>query len=119
MAEELLLSLVLKEPGLLDQTGDLTEDSFSSPLLGRAYAQLRSRHRQALEVSLGVLKDFTPEEMSHLAGILRQQEAPVSEDALADCIRTIRGENRKRQVTSDDDLLALRNQLKERKGLKL
>ena len=119
MAEELLLALVLKEPGLLDQTGELKEDTFSSPLLGRAYGQLLSRHRQALDVSLSILTGFTPEEMSHLAGILQRQEAPVNESALADCIRTIRSENRKRQVTSDDDLMALRDQLKERKGMKL
>jgi hypothetical protein len=119
MAEELLLALVMKEPGLLDQTGELTGESFSSPLLGRVFDQLLSRHRQALEVSLGVLSGFTPEEMSHIAGVLQSQEAPVSENALADCIRTIRSENRKRKVTSDDDLLALRDQLRERKGIKL
>jgi DNA primase len=119
MAEELLLALVMKEPGLLDQTGELTGESFSSPLLGRVFDQLLSRHRQALEVSLGVLSGFAPEEMSHIAGVLQSQEAPVSENALADCIRTIRSENRKRKVTSDDDLLALRDQLRERKGIKL
>ena len=119
MAEELLLALVLKEPGLLDQTGDLQEEHFSSTLLGRVYAQLVSRHHQALEVSLGVLSGFTPEEMSHLAEVVQRLEAPVSEDALKDCIRTIRSESRKRQVTSDDDLLNLRNQIKERKGMKL
>jgi DNA primase len=118
MAEELLLALVLKEPGLLDQTAELSAEHFSSPLLGKAYSQLLSRHQQALEVSLSVLTEFTPEEMSHLAGILQRQEAPVSEDALADCVRTIRGENRKRQVHSDDDLLTLRDQIKKRKGMK-
>ena len=119
MAEELLLALVLKEPALLDQTGELTVSAFSSPLLGRVYDQLLSRHRQGLEVSLGVLSELSAEEMSHVAGILRRQEAPVSEEALRDCIRTIRSESRKRQVTSDDDLLALRNQVRERKGMKL
>ena len=119
MAEELLLALVMKEPALLDQTGELTVSAFSSPLLGRVYDQLLSRHRQGLEVSLGVLSDLSAEEMSHVAGILRRQEAPVSEEALRDCIRTIRSESRKRQVTSDDDLLALRNQVRERKGMKL
>ena len=119
MAEELLLALVMKEPALLDQTGELTVSAFSSPLLGRVYDQLLSRHRQGLEVSLGVLSELSAEEMSHVAGILRRQEAPVSEEALRDCIRTIRSESRKRQVTSDDDLLALRNQVRERKGMKL
>ena len=118
MAEEAVLALVLREPALLDRTQELPEASFSCALLGRAYAQLKERHRQGLEVSLSVLTDFTAEEMSHLAGILQRQDGPVSEESLSDCIRTIRAEQVKKQVTSDEDLLALRNKLKERKGLK-
>ena len=56
--------------------------------------------------------------MSHLAGIVQRQDGPVNEDALADCIRTIRAEHQRTQVSSDDDLLALRNKLKESKGMK-
>ena len=118
MAEETVLALILREPAMIEQTGELTAESFSSPLLGKAYAQLKERYRQGLEVSLGGLTDFTAEEMSHLAGILHGQEGPVSDGALSDCIRTIRGEQVKKQVTSDEDLLALRNKLKERKGMK-
>ena len=118
MAEEAVLALILREPALLDRTSELTQESFSCPLLGRAYGQLMDRYRQGLEVSLGGLSDFTGEEISHLAGILQTREGPVSEEALSDCIRTIRGEQVKKQVSSDEDLLALRNKLKERKGMK-
>jgi DNA primase len=118
MAEEAVLALILKEPALLDKTAELTPESFSSPLLGRAYGQLKDRYRQGMDVSLAVLSEFSGEEMSHLAGILQRQDGPVSEDALSDCIRTIRGEQVKKQVSSDEDLLALRNKLKERKGMK-
>ena len=118
MAEEAVLALILREPALLDKTSELTQESFSCPLLGRAYGQLMDRYRQGLEVSLGGLSDFTGEEISHLAGILQTREGPVSEEALSDCIRTIRGEQVKKQVSSDEDLLALRNKLKERKGMK-
>ncbi len=118
MAEEAGLALILKEPALLDQA-NLTEAEFSSPLLGKAFSQLQSRHKQGLEVSLSVLTEFGGEEMSHLAGILQRQTGPVSEDALADCIRTIRSQHQKTQVTSDDDLLVLRNNMKERKGMKV
>ena len=117
MAEEAVLALILKEPALLDQTLELSPESFSSPLLGRAYGQLKDRHRQGMDVSLAVLTEFTAEEMSHLAGILQRQEGPVNENALSDCIRTIRAEHGKKQITSDEDLLALRNKLKERKGM--
>ena len=119
MAEEAVLALILKEPALLEQTKELTEKEFSSPLLGRAFAQLTERYRQGLEVNVGVLADFTGEEMSHLAGILQRQEGPVNEAALRDCIRTIRAEHQAGTVASDDDLLALRNKLKERKGMKV
>jgi DNA primase len=118
MAEEAVLALILREPALLDKTSELTQESFSCPLLGRAYGQLMDRYRQGLDVSLGGLSDFTGEEISHLAGILQTREGPVSEEALSDCIRTIRGEQVKKQVSSDEDLLALRNKLKERKGMK-
>ena len=119
MAEETVLALVLKEPALLEQAKELTEKEFSSPLLGKAFAQLAERYRQGLEVSVGVLTDFNSEEMSHLAGILQRQDGPVNETALKDCIRTIRAEHQVSNVSSDDDLLALRNKLKERKGLKV
>ena len=118
MAEESVLALIIKEPALIEQTKSLSASEFSSSLLGKAYGQLLRRYQQGLEVNLGVLSDMEPEEMSHLAGIVQRQDGPVNEDALADCIRTIRAEHQRTQVSSDDDLLALRNKLKESKGMK-
>ena len=119
MAEEAVLALIIKEPALLDKTAELSSEGFSSPLLGKAYGQLKDRYSQGLEGSFNVLVDCNSEEMSHLAGILQRQDGPVNEDALSDCIRTIRGEQVKKQVSSDEDLIALRNKLKERKGMKV
>ncbi len=118
MAEEAILAQILKEPALLDHTAGLKAEEFSSPLLGRAFGQLSGRHRQGLEVRLSVLEGFDGEEMSHLAGILQRQDGPVNEDALHDCIRTVRAEHQAKQVSGDDDLLAFRDKLKERKGMK-
>ena len=118
MAEEMLLSLVLREPALLDQTRELKPEMFSSELLGRVFAQLAARHQEGLEVSLGGLTDFTSEEMSHIAGILQRQQGPVNEQALLDCIRTIQREYQTGRVETEDDLLAIRNKMKERKGIK-
>ena len=64
------------------------------------------------------LTDLTPEEMSHIAGIVQRQEGPVNEQALLDCVRTIQSEYQASKVTTEDDLLALRDRLKERKGMK-
>jgi hypothetical protein len=67
---------------------------------------------------MAVLSDFTSEEMSHIAGILQRQQGPVSEQALLDCVRTIRAEHQSSNVETSDDLLALRERMKERKGIK-
>ena len=118
MAEEMLLSLVLREPALLDKTRDLSAGMFSSELLGRAYDQLSSRYQQGLDVTLSGLTDFEPEEMSHIAGILQRQDGPVNEQALLDCVGTIREEYQKAHTESVDDLMRLREKMQKSKGIK-
>ena len=118
MAEEGVLALAMREPALLDLTADLKESDFSVPLLGRVYDQLLQRHRQGLEVSLAVLTDLTAEEMSHVTGIFQRQQGPVNEAAFRDCINTIRGSRQAASISSNEDLLAFRNKLKESKGTK-
>ena len=118
MAEEGVLAMALRDPALLDKHGGLSPEEFSVPLLGKVYGQLLSRHQKGLEVSFGALEDLTPEEMSHLAAIAHRQEGPVSEAAFKDCVAAIRSEAQRKNVSSDDDLMALRNKLKERKGTK-
>ena len=118
MAEEGVIAQAMREPALLDAAKDLTGASFSVPLLGRVYDQMITRHKQAQEVSLAVLEDLSAEEMSHVAGICQRQQGPVNEDAFRDCVRAIANFAQKKNVQSDDDLLALRNKLKESKGTK-
>ena len=64
-------------------------------------------------------EDFSSEEMSHLAGITLRHDGPVNETALKDCIAIIRSEHQAGSVSNDDDLLAYRNKLKDKKGLKV
>ena len=118
MAEETLLGLVLREPALLDKTRSLKAEEFSSSLLGKVYDQLRNRHEQGLEVGLSGLTDLTGEEMSHVVGALQRQQGPVTEQALYDCLRTIQSEHQSSQVSTEDDLMALREKMKQRKGIK-
>ena len=118
MAEEALLGLVLREPALLDQIRSLKAEEFSSALLGNVYEQLLRRHEQGLEVSLSGLTDLTGEEMSHIVGALQRQQGPVNEQALMDCLRTIQSEHQSSNVTTEDDLMALREKMKQRKGIK-
>ncbi len=118
MAEESVISLALREPALLDQASALTQDAFSVPVFGRVFAQLMQHHADGVEVSLGVLTELSSEEMSHVAGVCQRQQGPVSEGAFRDCVKIILAEHRAGNVISNDDLLALRNQLKESKGTK-
>ena len=118
MAEETVIAMVLKAPALVDQAKNLKPAQFSSELLGRVYGQLVKRHDEALEVSLAGLEEFTAEEMSHIAGIVQRQTGPVNEQAFTDCVRTILSEHSKAGVSSEEDLLAIRNKMKERKGIR-
>ena len=117
-AEEMVIGQALRQPALLDQTRDLTQEMFSSELLGRVYGQMCERHREHLEVSVNGLTDFSSEEMSHIAGILHSQQGPVNEQALLDCVATIRKEYQSRRVTTDEDILAQMERMKKSKGYK-
>jgi len=117
MAEECVITQILREPALLDQTKGLQAEMFSSELLGRAYGQLKNRHDQGMDVSIAVLTDLSNEEMSHITATVQRQQETVSEQAFADCVRTILSEHQASSVSSEDDLLAFQNKLRERKGL--
>ncbi len=117
VAEQRLIAMSIREPALLALAGELKAEEFSVPLFGKAFTQLIQRYRDGLEISLAVLADLSEDEMSHMAGIVYQQDV-ISEDAYKDCIRTVHTEHQSTQVTTEDDLLAFRNKLKERKGLK-
>ena len=118
MAEESVIATVLRSPALLDEAKELKPEEFSSRLLGNVFGQLSSRHYQGLDVSLAVLADLSAEEMSHITAVYHRQQGPVSEQALKDCIRTIKAEYKASNVTSEDDLMAFRNKLREIKGAK-
>ena len=117
MAEETVLAMVLKSSALLDQTVQLKPEHFSSELLGRVYGQFLQRHRQGLEINLSGL-ELASEEMGHIAGIAQRHTGPVSEQALADCVRTILAEHSKSGMNSADDLMAIREAMKNRKGIR-
>ncbi len=118
VAEENVLAMLFREPALLEQTKKLQPEKFSSAMLGRVFSQLRERYGKGLEVSAAALEELTAEEMSHIAGIAHRFQGPVNEEALADCVEIILSEHQRSQVSTEADILALRNKLKERKGTK-
>ncbi len=118
MAEETVIAMAMRDNALLDRIGYLTPECFSSQLLGKVFRQMVSRYSQHLEVSCAVLEDLTAEEASHIAYVCQRQQEPVNESAFADCIRTVLNEHEKAAVDSGEKLLALRNKMKESKGIK-
>lgn len=115
VAEQRLIAMVLREPALLEKAKSLTQQSFSVPLFGRIFAQLLERYANGLEISVSVLSDLSSGEAAHIAGIVYEQTV-VDETAFLDCIRTIQTEYQSATVSTEDDLLAYRNKLRERKG---
>ena len=121
MAEEMVLAQCLKDPAMMDETGNLKPEEFSSPLLGRVFDQLRQQSRQGLAPGIAGLTDFTGEEMAHIAGILQRNPGPVSEQALHDSIQVIRQLHDFKSASTDgtnDTLMEFYRKIQESKGIK-
>jgi len=115
-AEEGLIAMAMKEPALLDLAGGLKAEEFSVPLFANVYTQMQTRHLSGLGVSVASLEDLDTDQASHIARITQGQTGPVNEQAFRDYVDTIHARCRKRSVSSDADLLALRNRKKESGG---
>lgn len=108
-AEEGILRLLLLDDSLFAEELSLSGDQFSSPVLGRAFDRLRQNREEGRPVSLSALTGFlSPEEMSHISGLLQQPESMANaRQALADYIGILREESAKRTGgTEGDPLLA-------------
>ncbi|MGN8875723.1 DNA primase [Pseudoflavonifractor sp. HCP28S3_F10] len=118
-AEEGVLRLMLLEPGLFRETGSLTAEQFSVPVLGKVYGLLQKRFQEGRSTQLAALAgELTPEEMSHLAAILdRPEDLANSQQALRDYISIIQTEALKRTGENQmDPLLAAREKYREKKA---
>ena len=69
-------------------------------------------------MSIGVLAELSAEEMSHITAIVHRNQGPVSEQAFGDCVRTVGAEHQASGISTEEDLLAYQNKLRERKGMK-
>ena len=115
-AEEGILRLVMLDPALFAEAR-VDPGRFSSPLLGKAFTLLKSRHDQGLSVQLGALAgELTGDEMSHLAAVLDQPESLANgRRAMTDYIKTIETEAVAREnPKSGDALLELRAKQREK-----
>ena len=117
-AEEMVLSLVIKEPALFDQIRELKTEMFTAPVLSKAFSQLHTRYLAGQEVSVAVLTDMTADEISHITAVVQKNIGPVNEQAFRDCIRTICNRHKAKSVDTDEDLRKIQAAMRERKGLK-
>ena len=118
-AEEGLIRLLLLDPGLVLQMGEIRGEEFSSPLLGRAFDLLAQRSREGLSTQLAVLAgEFTGEEMDHLAQVAAQPESTAnSGQSIRDYISVIHSEALRREKGMGDDLLlAAQKRYQRKKG---
>lgn len=113
-AEEGLIRLLYLDPGVAKGKDLPAPESFSSPLLGRLYAELLERIRDGERISPGVLAGrFTPEEMSHFTTVLTGTEDLSNADrALADYIHIIVGS----REDQEEDLRALAEKYRKTKS---
>ena len=119
MAEEVVLAQCLSDAAMIAETDGLKPEEFSSPLLGRVFAQLQQQSRQGMVPSVAGLTDFTGEEMAHIAGILQRNPGPVSEQAMHDSIQVIRQMHEFKTADTKDTLMELQRKLQESKGIKV
>lgn len=117
-AEEGLLRLILMDDSLFPEPFPLTEEQFSSPLLGKVFFalwQLRTEERPVTLSSLTGL--LNQEEMSHITSVCQQPESlQNSNQAMHDYIHIIQEEATKRCGGDIDPLLAATQHIKDKKG---
>ena len=117
-AEEGLLRLLLLDETLFPAAPPLSEEEFSSALLGKVFFLLWQAHEEGRSVSLNTLTgELSPEEMSHITSVCHQPESLRNgAKALADYINIIRSEAKKRAGGEIDPLLAAAEKYKNKKG---
>ena len=115
-AEEGVVRLLILDPELIRSAEDLSGEEFSSPFLRKVYESVKERYAEGRSVNLAaLLSELLPEEASRLTLIMQRPENMTErENALRDYIEKIKTERLK--DSSKDDLLAVSNKLREKKG---
>lgn len=116
MAEENVIAQCMKDAGLMEEVSDLDSSVFSSPLLGKVFAQMKTQYRAGKEPSFAALTDLNEDEMAHIAGVLQRNDDVVSEKALTDSVMVIKDRHESKNNGTDEALLARMRELQERKG---
>ena len=118
-AEEGVLRVVLLDGDFFTRLDGLEPEDFSSPLLGKAYGILRRRWREGRRLSLSALEgECSPAEIGQISAILQKpQPRNTAQAALEDFKQTILAQKSRKNINSAQDLAALRDALKQKKGM--
>lgn len=119
MAEEGVIRLLLLDGQLAEKCRGLSQEDFSSPFLGRMYQLLTDGWDEGRTMTAAALSSHcSPEEMSHLSGMLQKPESLSQADkALKDYIEIIqRSAEKRRGDPPADPLAAVVEKYKQKKG---
>ena len=118
LAEEGILRLLVLDDTLFGPEPPLTEDEFSSPLLGRLFAALWQQRQNPDGIRIGALDgQFTSDELGHLTGILQKPESTdhaARQKALRDYLGIVQSEFDKRRAAEKDPLAAVMKKIQEK-----
>ncbi len=118
-AEEGVLRVVLLDGDFFTRLDDLAPEDFSSPLLGKAYGILKRRWQEGRRLSLSALEgECSPAELDQLSAILQEpQPRNTAQAALEDFKSAILERKSSKNITGAQGLNALKDALKQKKGL--
>lgn len=118
-AEEGVLRVVLLDGDFFAQLDGLAPEDFSSPLLGKAYGILQRRWREGRRLSLSALEgECSPAELDQLAAVLQEpQPRNTAQAALEDFKSAILARRDREDITDAQGLNALKDALRQKKGL--
>ena len=115
-SEECLMAMILKDPSILSMPDFIKEDEFSVPLYAKIFRQIKERFNLGLNVSAATLENLSNEEYSHIVAVVSSDENPVTEQAVTDCLSTIRQNNIRAKVNQDSQLKEIQERLLRTKG---
>ena len=118
VAEEGVIRLLFRDPALISEPGLPDPEDFSSDALAGIYRLLRQKLSAGETPEINSMTaELSPEEMNLLVSILQKPELiSGSKSALQDYTRRIHDQKELRSGGGADDLNALRDRLRERKG---
>ncbi len=117
MAEEGIVRLLMLDPSLVKESGELKQEDFTSEFLGKVYSVICRRYNDGETVSLASLtRELTQEEMSHLSTVLQKPESLAdSSEKLRDYIKRMQTEQLRARAKTDP--IEAMKILRDRKGL--